>query len=411
MQKLLTFNQIRHHMTTQTFQSPTTASIKNILPASFARLGTSAKWCGLFLYLLLAGCAVPHLQEDISTLPVQWEDLPGWDADQHAKAVPAFLRGCEKIADNPPWRDICAAAAKLPDNVSDEQARQFFEQHFTPHKLLTAEGGDTGLITGYYETLLYGAREPSSRYRYPIYTRPNNMLKIELGELYPALKKRRVRGRLVADNTVHPYYSRAEIDGAAQPLAGNELLWVDDRAALFFLHVNGSGLVQLPDDKIIGVGYADQNGHPYRSIGKLLAEWGEIPLPDINLFSIRQWLDDNPARMDELLNANPSYIFFIEREASPIGPTGSLNVPLTPRRSLAIDPTVVFLGSPMWLDAESPDGGAPLRRLMIAQDTGGVIKGRVRADFFWGRGEQAKKMAGLMKSRGHLYTLQPQQNQ
>ena len=385
-----------------------TGGIKLMISAAAARWRQRRfRHCAVYLTALLAGCAPLEAPDTARVVSVTWQEVPGWSAERHAEALPVFRRSCEKIAAEPLWENICAAAEDLPETTDDAEARLFFERHFMPHKLVNADGGDTGLITGYYEPLLYGARAPSPRYRYPIYALPPDLLHIELGTLYPALNRRRVRGRLAADNTVQPFYSRAEIDSARLPLAGNELLWVDDQVGLFFLHVQGSGLVQLPEGDIVGVGYADQNGHDYRSIGKVLVEWGELALPEVSLFSIREWLDTHPERVEELLNANPSYVFFQETAASPLGPKGSLQVALTPQRSLAVDASVVFLGAPVWLDTVEPVSGAPLRRLMMAQDTGGAIKGQIRADVFWGRGGEAKKKAGLMKSRGRLYVFRP----
>lgn len=338
-------------------------------------------------------------------MAVPWAALPGWEDDNHAAAVPVFIRSCEKLAAD--WQDACAAARALPAGVDSASARQFFERYFVAHRLLDAEGGDNGLITGYYEPLLKGALAPSARFRYPLYARPDDLLKVDLGALYPPLQNRRVRGRVVG-GTVVPYYSRAQIDGSGRPLAGNELLWVDDKTALFFLHIQGSGLVQLPDGSIVGVGYHDQNGHPYRAIGKTLAERGELKLAEINLFSIRQWLADNPAQAEALLNQNPSYIFFVRRSQTDTGPQGSLGVALTPERSLATDAAVIPPGAPLWLATVMPDDNrTPLQRLMMAQDTGGAIRGEIRADFFWGRGARAEAMAGLMKTRGRLFLLLP----
>lgn len=359
------------------------------------------------LALVAGGCA--QLPEKDRSVPVPWSDVPRWEEDAHAEALPVFLRSCPKLGDA--WQDACEGARALGENADDQEARNFFESYFIPHKLLREDGGDSGMITGYYEPLLEASFEPSEKYRHPIYARPADLLTVELGELYPSLDGRRVRGR-IDDGAVRPYYSRAEIDGAEMPLAGGELLWAADKADVFFLHVQGSGLAQLPDGSIVGVGYAGQNGHPYRSIGRVLAERGDIPLPEVDLFSIRRWLRENPGRADELMNMNSSYVFFALREDAGEGPAGTLGVPLTPGRSLAVDPDAAELGAPVWVDSVMPgDGDAPLSRLMIAQDTGGAIRGDVRADFFWGRGTEAEASAGLMKSPGRLYVLLPMQTE
>ncbi|MDH3637903.1 MAG: MltA domain-containing protein, partial [Gammaproteobacteria bacterium] len=244
-------------------------------------------------------------------------------------------------------------------------------------------------------------------HRFPIYRKPPDLLDIRLDSVYPELKDKRLRGRLI-DDTVVPYFSRAELDAGQSPLAGNEILWVDDPIALFFLHIQGSGRVQLTDGSIVAVGYADQNGHPYRSIGRRLIEMGALERDEVTMFSIRDWLRENPARATELLNSNPSYVFFTLRDNPDQGPIGSMNVPLTAERSVAIDPRVIPLGTPLWLDTTVPGKDeVPYRRLVVAQDTGGAIKGTLRADLFWGRGRQAETMAGRMKQQGRIYILTP----
>jgi membrane-bound lytic murein transglycosylase A len=219
-----------------------------------------------------------------------------------------------------------------------------------------------------------------------------------------------VRG-LVADHKVIPFYSREQIESDRQLLAGNELVWIDDRDAVFFLHIQGSGRIQLRDGSVIGAGYSDQNGHPYVAIGRLLLERGELDRDEISLFTIRQWLRDNPGEAELLLNQNPSYVFFELREDVGEGPVGSLNVPLTPQRSIAIDPKTVPLGTPVWLQTNIP-GAVDLayNRLVIAQDTGGAIKGPLRADLFWGHGQEAENNAGIMKERGSMLVLLPRPN-
>ncbi|HDH14968.1 MAG TPA: hypothetical protein ENG90_00540, partial [Gammaproteobacteria bacterium] len=199
------------------------------------------------------------------------------------------------------------------------------------------------------------------------------------------------------------------IDGEDSPLWGKELVWIDDPVAVFFLHIQGSGRIQMDDGSIMAVGYADQNGQPYTSIGKILIERGEIPREDISLFTIRQWLKDHPQQAQALLEKNRSYIFFQSRENTDENPRGSLNIPLTPSRSIAVDPINIPLGSPVWLHTSypgEPDGS--LQRLTFAQDTGGAIKGYARADMFWGNGEMAEKLAGKMKQEAELYVLVPQ---
>ena len=365
---------------------------------------------GWILWLLLAsavlsGCSGWPSRRAGLGAEVAWDQLPGWREDHHAQAWPALLHSCAKLRARDAWRQLCQEALGMytPD---DTAVREFFERHFRAHEMRAADGGTGGLITGYYEPLLFGSPTRSERFRYPLYRRPDNLLTVDLGTLYPELKGKPVRARLEG-NRVVPYYSRADINGAAQPLAGQELLWVDDAVALFILQVQGSGRVQLPDGSEQALGYADQNGHPYVPIGRELVAMGALKREEVSLFSIRAWLQAHPDEAHEMLNRNPSYIFFAARDAALPGPIGSLNVPLTAQRSIAVDATQIALGSPVWLDTTLPGDTSPYRRLVLAQDTGGAIKGEVRADVFFGRGADAERLAGEMKQTGRLYVLLP----
>ena len=360
----------------------------------------------LFPLLVLSACGWFAPEPGVGE-PVEWSALPGWQQDNHSEAWPALLSGCQKLpARDQRWSELCAAAAVI-EAPDDRQARQFFESWFVPHQVFGLEGERSGLITGYYEPRLYGSLQPDERFRYPLYQRPDDLLTVDLTDLYPQLKGKRVRGRLEG-NRVVPYYNRSQIDGDSTLLSGQELLWVDDPFALFFLHIQGSGQVELSDGRIVGVGYADQNGHPYRSIGAELIRMQQLEREQVNLFSIRQWLETHPQQAIDLLNRNASYVFFNLREDHQQSAVGSLNVPLTPQRSIAVDRSIIPLGTPVWLDTELPDGdGSRYRRLVLAQDTGGAIRGPVRADLFWGRGERAERMAGLMKQPGSLHVLLP----
>lgn len=338
--------------------------------------------------------------------PVSWNEIDGWQSDRHARAWPALLASCRKLGDQADWREICRDAGQL-DAPTDARARTFFESHFRPHPVTGDDGRREGLVTGYYEPLLRGSLERSEHYRYPLHQPPADLLTIDLGGSHPELGDLQLRGRLQG-GTVVPYPARAELTAAAGMLSGSELLWVDDPVDAFFLHVQGSGRVALPDGTIVAVRFADHNGRPYRSIGKRLIETGELNREDVNLFSIRRWLRDHPGQARALLDHNPRYIFF-RLEDGPVGnPVGALDVPLTPGRSLAVDRDRIPLGLPVWLSTAMPgEPGRPLQRLMMAQDTGSAIKGWNRADVFWGLGQEAEKKAGLMKERGRLYVLLP----
>jgi membrane-bound lytic murein transglycosylase A len=337
--------------------------------------------------------------------PVDWSSLENWESDNHGDVWAGFLKSCERLG-HESWRDVCALAADS-GNPSDAEARAFFEAHFEVRPVY-AEGGETeGLITGYYEPLLKGSREPSGEFRYPLYGVPEDLLVVDLGSVYPQLNGLRLRGKLVG-NKVVPYYDRAQLDANPELLDGAEILWVDSLVDVFFLHVQGSGLVRLDDGSTVAVGYAGQNGHPYQSIGRVLVRMGELDQDEVTLFTIRDWLRANPERLNEVLAKNPSYVFFELKDDPADAPVGSLNVALTPARSVAVDRSVIPLGAPVWLQTTLPDESqSPFDRLMLAQDTGGAIKGHVRADVFWGRGDEAEKLAGLMKQQGRIFVLLP----
>lgn len=338
--------------------------------------------------------------------PAQWEQLPGWREDDLTLAWPAFLQSCRGLKSNPSWSSVCQAAAQQPPLPDGPSIRAFFEQQFLVWQINQAEGGVEGLVTGYYEPLLRGSRSATHKYRYPIYAAPEDLLVVDLASLYPELKNLRLRGR-IQGNKVVPYFSRAEIEAGAAPVRGKELAWVDDAVELFFLQIQGSGRVRLENGDTVRIGYADQNGHPYRSIGKWLIEKGELTLDKASMQGIKDWGRRNPDRLPELLNANPSYVFFRELPNHLSGPLGALGVPLTAERSIAIDPRGMPLGAPVWLATSRPNSSEVLNRLMLAQDTGGAIRGNVRADFFWGFGDEAGKQAGSMKQKGRMWVLLP----
>ncbi|MCP4768932.1 MAG: transglycosylase [Gammaproteobacteria bacterium] len=314
--------------------------------------------------------------------PVEWSSLESWEADNHGDAWAGFLKSCQKLA-HEQWREVCDLAETSGD-LGDSEAREFFESYFEVRPVYAQDGETQGLITGYYEPLLKGSWERSEEYQYPLYGVPADLLVVDLGAVYPQLKGMRLRGKLVG-NKVVPYHDRAQLDDDQELLQGTEILWVNSP-----------------------VDYAEQNGHPYQSIGRVLIDMGELEKEEVTLFTIRDWLMSNPDRLNEVLSKNPSYVFFELGDAEADGPNGALNVALTPRRSIAVDRNVIPLGAPVWLQTTLPNEDlSPLNQLMLAQDTGGAIKGHVRADVFWGRGGEAEKMAGLMKQQGELFVLLP----
>lgn len=336
---------------------------------------------------------------------VTWSALTGWPDDDLLPAWQAFQKSCLALNKQPAWKESCQRASllKQPDNAA---VRKFFETNFTPYQIINTDNTQEGLVTGYYEPLLKGSRKQSSRYRFPIYAAPDDLLTIDLGAAYPELKDLRLRGRLDGRKVV-PFYSRADIMNNPRLLDGYELLWVEDEVELFFLHVQGSGRIVFDNGEVMKVGFSDQNGYPYNSIGKLLVERGELPLEKASMQGIKQWGQQNPKKLPELLQQNARYVFFRELPSDLSGPIGALGVPLTAGRSIAIDPQSIPQGAPVFLSTTWPNTNKPLNRLMVAQDVGGAIKGGVRADFFWGFGHEAGNQAGKMKQSGKMWVLLP----
>lgn len=337
--------------------------------------------------------------------PAKFSDLPGWGNDDLRQLWPAYAASCVAMRFKAEWQEVCNAS-KLIDVNNNASIRAYFENYFVPHQVVNADGTNEGLVTGYYEPLLNGSRKKASVFQTALYSAPADMLTIDLASVYPEFKNMRLRGRLVG-NKVLPYPTRAEI---LPSLKGNEIVWVDDAVDAFFLQIQGSGRVKIADTgETIRLAYADQNGQPYKSIGRYLVSIGELTLDQASAQGIKNWIAKNPTRQDELLNVNPSMVFFKEEKLldPTIGPKGAQGVPLTPARSIAIDPTQLPLGAPVYLSTTRPNSKVNLQQLMVAQDTGGAIRGAVRADFFWGFGKESGELAGRMKQRGNMWLLLP----
>ena len=329
--------------------------------------------------------------------PRGFADLPGWSRAQLEPSLRAFIAGCAR------FKRVCELAKSLP--AGDEQAaRRFFEAEFIPYAVVSTVSGESGLVTGYYEPIIEGSRTPTALHRFPIYGVPADMVVVDLGTVSPETRPLRLRGRLEGRRLV-PYYSRGEIE-ARGDFPAPAIAWSADPVELFFLQIQGSGQVRLETGEHIRVGYADQNGHPYRSLGRHLVERGELVLEQASMQGIKAWAAANPDKLRDALNQNPSYVFF--RELPPTeGPIGALNVPLHAERSLAVDRRYVPLGTPVYLATTYPLSEEPLERLMAAHDTGGAIRGAVRADFYWGTGPDAGAQAGRMRQQGRLWLLWP----
>lgn len=337
--------------------------------------------------------------------PVAFADLPGWSQDDLAGAWPAFRASCRALRFREPWREACARAEAL-ENPDGAAVRAFFEANFVPYRVANGDGATEGLVTGYYEPVLRGSRERRAPFVHPLFAPPDDLLIIDLASVAPDTRNMRLRGRLDGRRVV-PYWSRAEIEDGKAPVGGKELVYVDDAIEAFFMQIQGSGRVRLANGEELRIGYADQNGHPYQSVGRWLVAKGELALGQASMQGIQAWARANPARVIELLNQNPSYVFFRELPPSPGGPPGAQGVPLTAERSIAIDPRFIPLGAPVFLATTHPNSSVPLERLMVAQDTGGAIRGAVRADFYWGTGPDAGLLAGRMRQQGRMWVLLP----
>ena len=318
--------------------------------------------------------------------------LPGWSEDLSFQAYPALLESCgviERLSSDqalgvgaPPtaWREGCDAlnalkAALVSD--TDVALRQTMEAHFIA---LDPGAGNAALVTGYYEPELKGSRIQDAAHPYPLYRLPKNPTQ----------------------------FNRAEIDSGALKGKKLELLWVNDKVEAFFLHVQGSGRVRLDSGEVVRVGFAGTNEREYASIGKAMVDAGIMTKEEASLQTIRAYLNAHPDEIDSWLQRNPRYVFFKEAKADPnVGPVGAFSVPLTPGRSVAVDPAFTALGLPVWLDTTEPGTNAPLRRLAVAQDKGGAIKGPGRIDLFWGAGDQAEAMAGPMRQQGTYWVIVP----
>jgi peptidoglycan lytic transglycosylase A len=334
--------------------------------------------------------------------PRTFAELPGWSEAQLAPSLRAFVAGCGR----PPT--VLLVACELASTIApgdEAEARRFFESTFVPYALVSSVSGDGGLITGYYEPILSGVKTRDADNRYPIFGVPDDLLVVDLAAVNPDLRNQRLRGR-VEGRRVVPYFSRAEIEARGESLRAPVIAWTSDPIELFFLQIQGSGQLRLADGRRVRLGFAEQNGHPFRSLGRYLVERGELTLDQASMQGIKTWAAANPHKLREALNANPSYVFFREIPGDE-GPFGALGVPLSAGYSLAVDRRFVPLGAPVYLATTFPLSEEPLARLMAAQDTGGAIRGVVRADFYWGSGEEAGSLAGRMRQQGRMWILWP----
>jgi len=327
------------------------------------------------------------LQARSRWVAVDWAELPGWADDRLDGAWTAWLRSCERPA--PPWGALCEDVRRL-QTATDGQRRAWLQERLQPYRVESLQGDPAGLLTAYYEPVIEAARLPNERFRVPLYQPPADLAKRQ------------------------PWYSRQEIDTSPEAqaaLRGREIAWLADPVAALNIQIQGSGrlLITEPDgrQRMVRLNYAGTNGHPYRSVGVWLLERREVR--EASWPSIRAWVAQNPARVQELLWSNPRVTFFRESPLpegeTAVGPRGAQGVPLTAGRSIAVDPLSIPYGAPVWLASTGPQ--LPLQRLVLAQDTGNAITGAVRADYFVGTGPQASELAGRLKQPLRLWVLWP----
>ena len=363
-----------------------------------------------------SNCDCPKIKtekEDLAKIPdygllkkSDWSAIESsFESDHVLLTWTAWLRSCSVLKQKDAWKKVCDLAEDMKE-PSDENIKNYFKKYFNLYSATNMDGSDTGTITGYYQPILKGSKVKTSHYKVPLYTTPKDLITVDLSEVYPELKAKRLRGKL-AGNKLIPYLSRAEIDGQGSPLAGNEIVWVEDPVEAFFLEIQGSGIIQLDNGEAMQIGYADQNGYPFKAIGSTLVQKKEITMAEASMEGIKNWARKNITKLREFLNMNASYVFFRKLPNDLPGPIGALGVSIEAERSVAIDPKFIPLGAPIFLSTTQPNTSEPLERLMVAQDTGGAIRGGVRADFYWGSGDEAGRKAGSMKQQGKIWILLP----
>lgn len=348
--------------------------------------------------------------------PRDFEALPGWEADDHRAAFRALARSAQETTarhfrsrsiDGAALAAVLALVRMLPDDPSAAEARQFFEANFQPFEILP--GNEPGFFTGYYEPIVAGSRQPTERFKTPLYGVPDDLFEFDPADPPPGIEPAMRFARKTARGAV-PYYDRAEIEAGALAGSGLEMVFVADPIDAFFIHIQGSARIALVDGGTVRLTYAAKSGHPYTAIGRVLIDIGALEPGQATMADIRTWLAQNPARAAAVMAANRSFIFFREEHVDnpALGPVAAAKVPLTPGRSLAVDRLIHTFHVPVWIDTTLTDGRA-FRRLMIAQDTGSAIVGAARGDIFFGSGEEAGEMAGGMAARGRFVVLTPRQ--
>ncbi|HEX4878458.1 MAG TPA: MltA domain-containing protein [Limnobacter sp.] len=356
---------------------------------------------------------------EVKVLPMlvksDFTELPGWSKANHTAFLEAFASQCSNNGNALAKRkatpngllEACRRARQNLAAQAQVPAQLWMESNFEVWQFQQEDGKKEGLLTGYYEPMLQGSRKPHGPYTVPLYGVPSDLITVKLDDLYPELKGKRLRGRLQGDSLI-PFFSRAEWERIG-PEREKPIVWVNDKLDAFLLQVQGSGRIKLTDGSTIRLSYAEQNGHPYKSIGKALVEQGALTAAQATIPGIREWVRANPGKLDSLLNENPSVVFFKENKIlrPEDGPIGALGLPLTPKLSLAIDRQRVPYGSMLWIESTDPVNQQAIEQGTLAQDTGGAIRGRIRADYFWGTGEEAGHAAGLTRQPLKMWLIWP----
>ena len=355
--------------------------------------------------------------------PVPFSKLPGWGKGNLLPSLTTFQESCKVFLKKSPdktvgsdfvqlkaedWFPACQAAMLLPKSATSKKIQAFFQKWFDVVEFYNGKPVQ-GLFTGYYMSALKGSLTKTDKFNVPIYGLPDNLVSIKLSLFDPAFKSRRLFGRLHGKHQLVPYYTRAEIDDGAIKNKAPVLAWVDSKIDRQFLEIQGSGVIELADGSSLYIGYVAENGAPYTAIAGVLIKQGVMTKDNASMQGIRRYLDAHPDKIKFVLNQNKSFVFFeIVKEKAAYGSQGTS---LTPGYSMAVDLKWVPMGAPVWLDTKRPDLHSnkthPFRRLMIAQDTGGAIRGAVRGDVYWGAGEKATTIAGRMKNFGQYWILLP----
>lgn len=351
----------------------------------------------LVIFICICFTACTFNKQESTKLPKvinsSFDYLEGFEQDDLSLAFSTFKKACTVSSKKALFENVCKNARSYND------AKKFFTDNFTP-RVLVSNKGDLGLATGYYEPLLFGSKVKTKRYKYPVYKTPKDLVSIQNKEKYKAFKKFRYKAKII-DGFYIPYDTREQIEKRDDLEA---IVYVDNEVDLFFLHIQGSGRVQLENGELINIGYANQNGRKYFAIGKKLIEENYIEKENISLQSIKDFFKNNPSKKKEILNLNESYIFFKQKEKTA---TGALGVELVAKRNIAVDKSYIPLGMPVFVQTTNPLTKKPINKLMVAADVGGAIKGEIRIDYFFGYGKEAENLAGVMKEKVRVFMFIP----